>query len=124
MAIPPKLSFLAAPRLTGPRMALAMIIAAAADGIQLISGPWGWVGFDQAVDCVVAVLITWVIGFHILLLPTFVVELIPVLDDLPTWIACTAAVIALRKREQSLHPPTNSPLPAQPAPTDKPIIDV
>jgi hypothetical protein len=44
------------------------------------------------------------------------VELVPVLDDLPTWTACTAAVIALRKREQNNNPP--------PAPPDKPVIDI
>ena len=34
------------------------------------------------------ILTSWVIGFHFLLLPTFVIELVPVLDDLPTWTAC------------------------------------
>jgi len=46
------------------------------------------------------VLTSWLIGFHWLLLPTFVLELVPVLEDLPTWTACTIAVIALRKRGQ------------------------
>ena len=44
------------------------------------------------------------IGFHWLLLPTFVLELVPVLEDLPTWTACVIAVIALRKREQKTPP--------------------
>jgi hypothetical protein len=48
-------------------------------------------------------------------LPTFVVELVPVLEDLPTWTACVAAVIALRKREQNLPPP---------APPAKPTIEI
>jgi hypothetical protein len=39
-----------------------------------------------------------VIGFHPLLLPTFVLELIPVADLLPTWTGCVAVVIALRRR--------------------------
>jgi len=76
----------------------------------------GWALPDQIIDCVAMVLISWAIGFHMLLLPTFVVELVPVLDDLPTWTACTAAVIALRKREQRIHPP--------PPPPPKPAIDV
>ncbi|MGA2244733.1 MAG: hypothetical protein ABSH48_07035 [Verrucomicrobiota bacterium] len=105
------------PPLTGPRMVLAMAIAVAADGLQLLLGGFGWFGLDQAIDCVAMVLVSRVIGFHILLLPTFVVELVPILDDLPTWTACTAAVIALRKREQS-HPPCSHP------PPDKPVIDV
>ena len=108
-----------APALSRTRMVLALAIAVAADGLQLLLGPLGWAFPDQAIDCVAMILLSWVIGFHILLLPTFVIELIPVLEDLPTWTACTAAVIALRKREQRNHPPT-SPL----APPDKPAIDI
>jgi hypothetical protein len=105
-----------APPITRRRMILALFIAAAADGLQFLLGPLGWVGIDQAIDCVAMILISWVIGFHILLLPTFVIELVPVWEDLPTWTACTAAVIALRKREQRPVPP--------PTPPDKPVIDV
>ena len=116
MKLPEKLkSIFRAPRLTKARMIVAMAMAMAADGLQLLLGPLGWVVIDQAIDCVAMVLITLVIGFHILLLPTFVVELIPVLEDLPTWTACTAAVIALRKREQRIQPPP---------PPSKPAIDV
>ena len=97
-------------------MFLALAIAVAADGLQLLFGPFGWTFIDQAIDFVAMILLSWVIGFHILFLPTFVVELVPVLEDLPTWTACTAAVIALRKREQRNAPP--------PAPPDKPIIDI
>ena len=42
----------------------------------------------------------WALGFHWLLLPTFVVELFPAVDMLPTWTACVIAVIALRKRAE------------------------
>jgi hypothetical protein len=106
-----------APRLTRTRIVLALIVAAGADGLQLLFFQFGWVGPDQAIDLVAMVVISALIGFHLLLLPAFVIELIPVLDDLPTWIACTAAVIALRKREQLAPPPT-------PAPPEKPVIDV
>jgi hypothetical protein len=75
--------------------------------LQLLLGPLGWVFGDQAIDCVAMVLTSWAIGFHILLLPTFVIELVPVLEDLPTWTACTIAVIALRRREQ--RNPTAAP---------------
>jgi hypothetical protein len=98
---PEKLSFLfRAPLITRKRMFLALFLAVVADGLQLLLGPLGWLFIDQAIDCVAALLISFVLGFHILLLPTFVIELVPVLDELPTWTACTAAVIALRKREQ------------------------
>lgn len=106
-----------APRLTRTRIVLALIVAAGADGLQLLFLSFGWAGPDQVIDLVAMVVISSLIGFHLLLLPTFVIELIPVLDDLPTWIACTAAVIALRKREQLASPPV-------PAPPEKPAIDV
>src|ERR1039457_4358842 len=106
MNLPEKLnSLFRAPPITRARMFLALAVAVAADGLQLILGPLGWAFIDQAIDFVAMILVTWIIGFHILLLPTFVVELVPVLEDLPTWTACTAAVIALRKREQQNNPP-------------------
>lgn len=109
-------AFFHTPTLTRFRMVLALGVAMAADGLQLLLGPLGWVFIDPAIDCVATVLLSRIIGFHILLLPTFVVKLVPVLDELPTWTACTAAVIALRKREQN-HPPP-------PPPPEKPIIDI
>jgi hypothetical protein len=105
-----------APKLTRTRMILALAVAIFADGLQLCLGPLGWAFGGQVIDFVAMIAISWLIDFHILLLPTFVVELIPVLDDLPTWTACTAAVIALRKREQRNVPP--------PLPPEKPVIDV
>jgi hypothetical protein len=104
-------------------MVLAMIVALAADGLQLSLASVGWFGLDQAIDAVAMLVLSRVIGFHILLLPTFVIELVPVLDDLPTWTACTAAVIALRKREQRQSPPAPPP-PAGPANAEKPVIDI
>ena len=118
MKLPGKIKTLfCVPALSRTRMVLALAIAVAADGLQLLLGPLGWAFPDQAIDCVAMVLISWVVGFHILLLPTFVIELMPVLEDLPTWTACTAAVIALRKREQRNHSPA-------PLPLDKPPIDI
>jgi hypothetical protein len=92
------------PQLTRLRIVLALAVAVIADGLQFLLGPFGWPGADQAIDVVTMGLTSWVIGFHWLLLPTFVVECIPVLDELPTWTACVIAVIALRKREQKMSP--------------------
>jgi hypothetical protein len=103
--LPEKLNRLfRAPPLTRTRILLALAIAVAADGLQLFFGPLGWVLVDQLIDGVAMILVSWVIGFHVLFLPTFVVELVPVLEDLPTWTACVAAVIALRRREKNLPP--------------------
>ena len=105
-----------APQLTRTRIILAFVVAVVADGLQFLLNGVGWFGLDQAIDCVAMILVSWLIGFHILLLPTFVVELVPVLEDLPTWTACTAAVITLRKREQRSVPP--------PIPPEKPPIEI
>jgi hypothetical protein len=106
-------------RLSGLRIFLALAVAVGADGLQLVFSYIGWLGPDQAIDCVAMGLTIWLLGFHVLLLPTFAVELIPLVDDFPTWTACVIAVIALRKREEKLTtspPPQNS--------SSKPPIDV
>ncbi len=92
-----------APRLTRTRIVLALTTALIADGLQFISAPIPFVG--QVIDVVAMLLTTWIIGFHLLLLPTFVAEMFPVVDMLPTWTACVIAVIALRKREQNAATP-------------------
>ena len=89
-----------APKLTRTRIMLALAVAVVADGLQMLLGPFGWAGPDEVIDVIALALTSWILGFHLLLLPTFVVEFIPVADMLPSWTACVAAVIVLRKREQ------------------------
>jgi hypothetical protein len=106
MKAPQKLNrMFRAPKLTRTRIILAVAVAITADGLQFFLGPLGWAIVDQAIDVMALLLTAWAIGFHLLLLPTFVVEIIPVVDMLPTWTACVVAVIALRKREQAAVPP-------------------
>ena len=107
---------LTAPKLTRRRIVLAVLVALAADALQIpfqLMQP-----VPEIIDVIAAVLTFWLLGFHLLLLPTFVVEFIPVADMLPTWTACVVAVIALRKREQRQEPlpPLNSALPLQSPP--------
>jgi hypothetical protein len=117
MKLPDKFSRITrVPKLTRTRIVLAIAVAVLADGLQLLLGPFGWVFGDQIIDCMAMILVSWIVGFHILFLPSFVIELVPVLEDLPTWTACTAAVIALRKREQRSMPP--------PIPPEKPVIEI
>jgi hypothetical protein len=116
MKLPEKLNHtLRAPKLTRTRTVLALALAIVADGSQFLLGPLGWTFGDQIIDVVAMLLTSWLIGFHWLLLPTFVLELIPLADELPTWTACVVAVIVLRKREQKKPPP---------APPEKPVIDI
>jgi hypothetical protein len=90
-----------APKLTRTRMILALAVAGTADSLQFFLGPVGWAFPDQAIDLLAMLLTAWAVGFHLLLLPTFLAELFPVVDMLPTWTACVIAVVALRKREQN-----------------------
>ncbi|HEY2905120.1 MAG TPA: hypothetical protein VGJ29_04415 [Vicinamibacterales bacterium] len=104
------------PKLTSLRVYAAYAVAVVTDVLQWVLGPLGWFLADELLD-VAAMALTWrLIGFHPLLLPTFVLELLPVADMLPTWTGCVAIVILLRKRQQraSLSTP----------PPPGPIIDV
>ena len=94
------------PPLTRVRIIIALAVAVIADGLQFLLGPFGWAFVDQVIDVLAMGLTSWAVGFHWLFLPTFVVEFIPLTDMLPTWTACTIAVMALRKREQhAILPP-------------------
>lgn len=95
----------AVPTLTTKRIWFAFTVAAITDAIQLGLGPVGWAFADQTLDVIAMVLTCGALGFHMLLLPTFVIEFIPVADMLPTWTGCVGAVVILRKRAQSRPPP-------------------
>ena len=102
------------PLLTPGRIRLAYTIAVTTDALQFVLGPVGWAGADEALDVAAAALMWRVLGFHPLLLPTFLVELLPMADMLPTWTGCVALVIGLRRRQQIGRPP----------PGPGPVIDV
>jgi hypothetical protein len=96
---------LAVPTLTSKRIWFAFTVAAVTDAIQLGLGPLGWAFIDESLDVIAMVLTCGALGFHMLLLPTFIIEFIPVADMLPTWTGCVGAVVMLRKRAQSRPPP-------------------
>src|SRR5437016_11708364 len=102
------------PMLTGPRIRSAYAVAVATDALQLLLGPVGWSFADEILDVVAMILISRLIGFHALLLPTFILELVPLADLLPTWTASVALVLSIRKRQ--------APEPAPPG--NGPVIDV
>jgi hypothetical protein len=100
-----------APFLTTERVRLAYTVAVLTDVLQLLMGPFGWLFADQLIDIAAMILTCRLIGFHPLLLPTFVLEFLPVAVMLPTWTGCVAVVVAIRKRRQARVPP---PLPSGP----------
>ena len=79
------------------RAAFALVVAAVADLVPVVLGPLALGFVDEAVDLVAMVLTSLLLGFHPLLLPTFVAEFIPGIELLPTWSACVAAVIWMRR---------------------------
>ena len=94
------------PRVTRWRIVLALLVAAGADILQFVLGwlgPLEWAFVDPVIDTAAAALTCWLLGFHVLLLPTFVTKLVPGVEELPTWTACVAAVIVLRTRAQRLE---------------------
>ena len=91
--------------LTRSRIRAAYGAAIAVDVLQLALGPVGWVFVDEILDVVAMLVISKLIGFHPLLLPTFVIELVPVADLLPTWTGCVALVVVLRRKQA---PPSTS----------------
>src|SRR5207249_7276933 len=100
--------------LTRTQIRVAYGVAIATDALQLALGPIGWTLADEILD-LVAMLVLWrLIGFHPLLLPTFVLELVPVADLLPTWTGCVALVMMLRRKQSASAPPV----------PDGPVIDV
>src|SRR5204862_7630832 len=91
--------------MTVTRVRVAYAVAVVTDLLQLILGPIGWVYADEILDIAAMIAISRLIGFHPLLLPTFVLEFFPIVDMLPTWTACVALVVALRRRQQIPPPP-------------------
>jgi hypothetical protein len=102
------------PVLTRTRIRSAYAVGAITDVLQVILGPFGWSFADELLDVGAMILVSRLIGFHPLLLPTFVLELVPVADLLPSWIASVALVLAIRRRATPEPPP----------PGNGPVIDV
>src|SRR5438046_2613336 len=95
------------PLLTRQRVMAAFAVAITVDVCQLVLGPAGWLFADETLDVIATILMWRLIGFHPLLLPTFILEFLPVADMLPTWTGCVAIVVTLRRRQQArtIDPP-------------------
>jgi hypothetical protein len=91
---------------------MAYAVAVAVDVMQLLLGPFGWAGVDEVLDVGAMYATSRLLGFHPLLLPTFVLEFVPFTDLLPTWTGCVALVIRARRRQGmvSSEPPDSAPV--------------
>lgn len=88
------------------RIGGAFAVAVAVDVAQLILGPMGWSIADEVLDLLAMVLTSWLLGFHVLLLPTFALETLPVVDMLPTWTGCVGIVVARRRHQARTENPS------------------
>ena len=88
-----------------------------ADALQIavfpLFAPGAMSPWDDALDVAVAGALTWLVGWHWSFLPTFLAELAPGLDLVPTW---TVSVwLATRGMNQVSQPaPPSPPPPALP----------
>jgi len=100
------------PRLTPSSVRMSYAVAVGVDVMQLLLGPFGWAGVDEVLDVAAMYATSRLLGFHPLLLPTFVLEFIPFTDMLPTWTGCVALVIRARRRQvmASGEPPASTPV--------------
>jgi hypothetical protein len=84
----------------------AGVIAIVADALQLALFPLFAEGvlspLNDALDVLVAVILTRLLGWHWVFLPSVVAELVPVLDLAPTWTAAVAWVIFKRRKDAPL----------------------
>ena len=92
---------------------MAWLVAIVADAIQLGLFPFfaegGVSPADWVVDLITGVILTRLLGWHWLFLPTFIAELVPFVDMVPTW---TAAVFLVTRKKAS--PPEPEILPPEP----------
>lgn len=106
-----------------PELRLAWAVAIIADALQILAFPLfaegGLSPADGALDLIVAVVLTRLLGWHWAFLPSLAVELVPGLDLFPTW---TAAVFYVTRQipaetegrktsEPEILPPGPAPAP-------------
>jgi len=97
-------------RFTSVRIALAFGVAAVADGLQfftdLIARHWTLPGelADFVLDVIVSALLSLLMGFRLILLPSFIMKTIPSVEDIPTWTATVAFLVWSEKRQAKNQP--------------------
>ena len=95
---------------TSPRRA-ALTLAMFADALQMVLfplfGPGAVSPLEDLLDVAVAWTLTRLLGWHWAFLPSFVAELIPGLDLVPTWtVAVLIATRQVPEEQPAKEPPT------------------
>jgi len=90
------------------RVRLARAIAISADFLQIVAFPLFLPGaaspWNDALDLAVAAALTLLLGWHWAFLPSFIAEIVPGLDLVPTWTAA-AFFVTRRRGPASPSPP-------------------
>jgi hypothetical protein len=91
----------------------ALTIALLADLVQLAIFPWfGWgaiIPLNAAVDVILCLVLTRLVGWHIAFLPCFIMELTPIVTLVPSW--TLAVMIANRRLKTPPAAPSESVAP-------------
>jgi hypothetical protein len=102
--------------LTPRRVWIARGLAVLVDLIQVALPPAEFPPFNDVIDVATAIAMTALVGWHWAFLPTFLAELVPFVDLVPTW--TLAAVLATRGAPAPpvvvVEPPRPEPPPALP----------
>jgi hypothetical protein len=103
--------------ITPAQVKTARLVAAAADLLQIVLLPAFLPGSvspaADVIDVLVALVILRLLGWHWAFLPTFVIELVPLVDLVPTWTAAVFLVtrnvaVTAAPQEVIVEPPTIS----------------
>jgi hypothetical protein len=101
-------------------LVLAFAIAICADAIEMGLMPVFSEGFaspaDDFLDAVVCLILTLMLGWHFVFMPSFLFKLIPMVDLAPTW--TIAVLIASRKLRVADSNDVSSPG------NSKPVVDI
>ena len=97
------------PNLTRTRILLAFAVSVIADVLQFPINATSATGLfaipgevaDLAVDTVVMIVMSALLGFHWSFLPSFILEAVPGLDLIPTWTGCVAFVVWRRRKAEA-----------------------
>src|SRR6266496_2703186 len=94
--------------LTPARIHAARSIAIAADFLQIVVFAGGAASIvNDILDVAVAVSMTFLVGWHWAFLPSFLAELVPFFDLVPTW---TAAVFFATRKGTAQNPAGAGPV--------------
>ena len=103
--------------LTPGRVRVARALAIATDFAQIVLFPAFAAGaaspWEDALDLLVATTLVWLVGWHWAFLPSFIAELVPGLDLVPTWTAAVFFATRGQTRPTSAEPPVRDVIDAE-----------